>query len=44
MRNVLVLFFLCDSRVASATDVSDQGGCSCVQDKSVTLCEENIIV
>ena len=23
--------------------MSDQGGCSCVQDISVTLCEENIL-
>ena len=29
--------FFCDRRVTSATDVSDQGGCSCVQDISVTL-------
>ena len=36
-------FFLCDWRDdTSATDVSDQGGCSCVQNISVTLCEENI--
>ena len=29
--------FFCYWRVTSATDVSDQGGCSCVQDISVTL-------
>ena len=37
-----VCFFLCDRRDTSATDVSDQGGCSCVQNISVTLCEKNI--
>ena len=35
--------FFCDWRVTSATDVSDQGGYSCVQNISVTLCEENIM-
>ena len=30
---------LCDWRVTSATDVSDQGGCSGVQDISVNLCK-----
>ena len=35
--------FFGDWRVTSATDVSAQGGCSCVQDISVTLCEENIM-
>ena len=32
-----LFFSLCDWRVTSATDVSDQGGCSCVQGISVTL-------
>ena len=27
----------------SATNMSDQGGCSCVQGISATLCEENIM-
>ena len=39
----LVCFILCDWRVTSATDVSDHGGCSCVQDTSVTLCEETLV-
>ena len=38
-----MFFSLCDWRVTSATDLSDQGGCSCVQDISGTLSEENIM-
>ena len=43
MGKVLLVGFSCDWRVISATDMSDQGGCSCVQDISAILCEENIM-
>ena len=43
MGKVLLVWFSCDWRVISATDMSDQGGCSCVQGISATLCEENIM-
>ena len=42
-KKISLFFSLCDWRVTSATDVSNQGGCSCVQDISVILCEENIM-
>ena len=43
MGKVFLVWFSCDWRVTSATDMSDQGGCSCVQGISANLCEENIM-
>ena len=43
MGKVFLSLFFSAIGVTSATDVSYQGGCSCVQDISVTLCEKNIM-